>query len=275
MEKRTLLLSVCFTFVAAACSDTGDSASTSDKAVEMASLHEQEYARMRSAFCPAPPGQEAQGAIPTSGDLSVEPTKIFDNLYFVGNKASSSWALTTPEGIILIDAGFHYSVKETIVDGMEKLGLDPHDIKYVIVSHGHNDHFGGANYLQKTYGARIVMSEADWVHMVTWPQRGSPAPYPDKDIVVNDGDEVTLGGTGKETGDRHPKVGRGVLIGAGAKVLGNVRIGEGATIGAGSVVLDDVPPHVTVAGVPARVIGKSLSDEPALEMDQRLRTRPD
>jgi len=87
--------------------------------------------------------------------------------------------------------------------------------------------------------------------------------------------EVTLGGTGKETGDRHPKVGRGVLIGAGAKVLGNVRIGEGATIGAGSVVLDDVPPHVTVAGVPARVIGKSLSDEPALEMDQRLRTRPD
>lgn len=87
--------------------------------------------------------------------------------------------------------------------------------------------------------------------------------------------EVTLGGTGKETGDRHPKVGRGVLIGAGAKVLGNVHIGDGATIGAGSVVLDDVPPHTTVAGVPARVIGKSLSDEPALEMDQRLRTRPD
>ena len=195
MEKRALFLSVCITFIAAACSDTGDTAATSDKAAEMASLHEREYARMRSAFCPTPPGQEAQGAIPTSGDLSVEPTKIFDNLYFVGNKASSSWALTTPEGIILFDAGFHYSVKETIVDGLEKLGLDPHDIKYVIVSHGHNDHFGGANYLQKTYGARIVMSEADWVHMVTWPQKGSPAPYPDKDIVVNDGDEITLGGT--------------------------------------------------------------------------------
>ncbi len=79
--------------------------------------------------------------------------------------------------------------------------------------------------------------------------------------------EVTLGGTGKETGDRHPKVRRGVLIGAGAKVLGNIEIGTGAKIGAGSVVLRDVPPHTTVAGVPARVIGRCPVAEPALEMD--------
>ena len=82
--------------------------------------------------------------------------------------------------------------------------------------------------------------------------------------------EVTLGGTGKETGDRHPKVGRGVLICAGAKVLGNVRVGEGAKIGAGSVVLNDVPPHSTVAGVPAVVVGRPAVDKPALEMDARL-----
>ncbi len=82
--------------------------------------------------------------------------------------------------------------------------------------------------------------------------------------------EVTLGGTGKETGDRHPKVGRGVLIGAGAKVLGNVRIGEGAKIGAGSVVLEDVPPHVTVVGVPAKVVGHPAQPLPALDMDQRV-----
>ncbi len=195
MEKRALFLSVCIAALAAACSDTGDTAATSDATSIMASLHQQEYARMREAFCPTPPGQEAKGAIPASGDLSVEPARIFDNLYFVGNKASSSWALTTPEGIILIDAGFHYSVKETVVDGMEKLGLDPHDIKYVIVSHGHNDHFGGAKFLQETYGAHIVMSEADWQHMVTWPQKGSPAPFPDMDIVVHDGDEISLGGT--------------------------------------------------------------------------------
>lgn len=79
---------------------------------------------------------------------------------------------------------------------------------------------------------------------------------------------VTLGGTGKEHGDRHPKVGEGVLISAGAKILGNIRIGDGAKVGAGSVVLEDVPPHTTVAGVPAKVVGRPDTDQPALEMDQ-------
>jgi serine O-acetyltransferase (EC 2.3.1.30) len=82
--------------------------------------------------------------------------------------------------------------------------------------------------------------------------------------------EVTLGGTGKETGDRHPKIRRGVMIGAGAKILGNIVVGEGAKVGAGSVVLDDVPPHSTVAGVPARQVGRPDVDLPALSMDQRL-----
>lgn len=82
--------------------------------------------------------------------------------------------------------------------------------------------------------------------------------------------EVTLGGTGKQGGDRHPKVRKGVLIGAGAKVLGNVEIGEGAKIAAGSVVLKDVPPHCTVAGVPAKLIGRPMEEEPALEMQHRL-----
>ncbi len=82
--------------------------------------------------------------------------------------------------------------------------------------------------------------------------------------------EVTLGGTGKQGGDRHPKIRRGVMIGAGAKVLGNVVIGEGAKIGAGSVVLHDVPPHCTVAGVPARQVGYPSHALPALEMDQSI-----
>ena len=82
--------------------------------------------------------------------------------------------------------------------------------------------------------------------------------------------EVTLGGTGKQTGDRHPKVRHGVLIGAGAKVLGNVEIGAGAKIGAGSVVLDDVPSHVTVAGVPAQIVGRPDVEEPALEMNHQF-----
>ncbi|MDB5472761.1 MAG: cysE [Devosia sp.] len=79
---------------------------------------------------------------------------------------------------------------------------------------------------------------------------------------------VTLGGTGKSDQDRHPKIGNGVLIGAGAKVLGNIRIGDCSRIGAGSVVLKEVPPRVTVAGVPAKVIGEAGCAQPALVMDQ-------
>ncbi|WP_439102915.1 serine O-acetyltransferase [Congregibacter sp.] len=78
---------------------------------------------------------------------------------------------------------------------------------------------------------------------------------------------VTLGGTGKEHGNRHPKICDGVLISAGAKILGNICVGEGAKVGAGSVVLEPVPPHTTVAGVPAKVVGKPKSDQPALDMD--------
>ncbi len=78
---------------------------------------------------------------------------------------------------------------------------------------------------------------------------------------------VTLGGTGKEEADRHPKIGDGVLISAGAKILGNIRVGEGAKVGAGSVVLEEVPPHTTVAGVPAKIVGHPASAQPALEMD--------
>ena len=81
---------------------------------------------------------------------------------------------------------------------------------------------------------------------------------------------VTLGGTGNEQGDRHPKVRSGVLISAGAKVLGNIEIGCGAKIGAGSVVLNDVRPHTTVVGVPAREVGKCEAENPAQTMDQRL-----
>jgi len=82
--------------------------------------------------------------------------------------------------------------------------------------------------------------------------------------------QVTLGGTGKEVGDRHPKIRGGVLIGAGAKILGNIEVGEGAKVGAGSVVLDPVPAHCTVAGVPAQVVGRPPVEQPALEMDHRL-----
>jgi serine O-acetyltransferase len=81
---------------------------------------------------------------------------------------------------------------------------------------------------------------------------------------------VTLGGTGAERGDRHPKIGRGVLLGAGAKVLGNIQIGDYAKIASGSVVLKPVPPHCTAAGVPARLVNCPTGDQPAKSMDHTL-----
>jgi serine O-acetyltransferase len=81
---------------------------------------------------------------------------------------------------------------------------------------------------------------------------------------------VTLGGTGKVSGDRHPKIRKGVLLAAGAKIIGNIEVGEGAKVGAGSVVLQDVEPHTTVAGVPAKVVGRPGCESPALDMNHSL-----
>ncbi len=96
---------------------------------------------------------------------------------------------------------------------------------------------------------------------------GSTAVIGDNVSILQD---VTLGGTGKESGDRHPKIGDGVLIGAGAKILGNIEIGNCSRIAAGSVVLKAVPPKTTVAGVPARVVGEAGCSEPSRAMDQLL-----
>ena len=81
---------------------------------------------------------------------------------------------------------------------------------------------------------------------------------------------VTLGGTGKQRGDRHPKIGRGVLISVGAKILGNIKVGDDARIAAGSVVLHDVPKGATVAGVPAKVIRGPVAAHPSMSMDHFL-----
>jgi len=81
---------------------------------------------------------------------------------------------------------------------------------------------------------------------------------------------VTLGGTGNGVGKRHPKIGEGVLISSGAKILGDITVGDGAKVGAGSVVLESVPAHVTVAGVPAKVVGRPVEKSPSLSMDQKI-----
>ena len=129
---------------------------------------------------------------PPASAWHVEPAKVFDNLYFVGEKEYSAWAVTTSDGIILIDAIFHYSVDEQVVKGLTRLGLDPKTIKYVIVSHGHGDHAAGASLLQDRFNARIVLSAEDWDLMAR--DRGS-WPKPKRDMVATDGQKITLGDT--------------------------------------------------------------------------------
>jgi metallo-beta-lactamase class B len=126
------------------------------------------------------------------------PGQAFDNLYYVGANWVSAWALKTSDGIILIDALNNEAEAAALIEGgMRKLGLDPAQIRFVIVTHGHGDHYGGAQYLARKYKSRIVMSERDWRMTetrleFTTPLWGAP---PKRDIAVNDGDTVSLGDT--------------------------------------------------------------------------------
>jgi metallo-beta-lactamase class B len=124
----------------------------------------------------------------------AEPAKVFDNLYFVGGKLHSAWALTTRQGIILIDTIYPYNSEELIIGGMRKLGLDPKNIKYVLISHAHSDHIGGAEMLQTRYGSRVVMGGPDWDLVEKYPNRYKTM-APKRDIVANDGMKITLGDT--------------------------------------------------------------------------------
>ncbi len=153
-------------------------------------IREAQYASLRNMLCP---GQDT--APPAMTPTVAPPAQVFDNFYMLGETGTTAWALTTSEGIILFDAMFHYNVEETVADALVEVGLDPQDIRFVVISHAHNDHFGGAHYLQQTFGARIIMSVEDWEHMHTWPQLGSLAPFPDFDTAVRDGYTITLGDT--------------------------------------------------------------------------------
>ena len=124
----------------------------------------------------------------------AEPAKVFDNLYFVGGKLHSAWALTTKEGIILIDTIYPYNSEQLIIGGMQKVGLDPKNIKYVLISHAHGDHIGGAEMLQTRYGARVVMGGPDWDLVAKYPNRYKTM-APKRDIVATDGMKITLGDT--------------------------------------------------------------------------------
>ena len=140
------------------------------------------------------PGRDvAPGPAPDPMTYLTEPAKVFDNLYFVGTKFHSSWALTTSAGIILIDTLYEYASEDAIFGGLRKLGLDPRSVRIVIISHAHGDHVGGARLMQD-YGARVVMGEADW-EAIERSQNQYPNGKPQRDFVAVDGQKITLGDT--------------------------------------------------------------------------------
>lgn len=159
-----------------------------------------EYSGIVTRLCtaPTPPAPRPANAparpagAPARDTWYAKPVKVFDNLYFVGQTEYSAWALTTSDGIIIIDPIFDYSVEEEVVNGLKTLGLDPNNIKYVLISHAHADHVGGASYLQDRFNAKVIMSEADWTLL-----EGTRASWrkPRKELVATDGQKFTLGDT--------------------------------------------------------------------------------
>jgi metallo-beta-lactamase class B len=145
---------------------------------------------------PAPRGGgPAPRAVPDRATWYAKPYKVFDNLYFIGTRIHSAWALATNAGIIVIDTLFDYAIEPEMIEGMKTLGLDPRDIKYVLISHAHGDHDQGAALLQNRYGAKVVMGTADWDATL---QRAASAPggVPKREIAVGrEGLKLTLGDT--------------------------------------------------------------------------------
>jgi metallo-beta-lactamase class B len=149
----------------------------------------------------APPAAAGRGAArggaprqpgpPDPSTWHVEPVKVFDNLYFFGQSEYAVWAITTSQGIIVLDTIFDYSVEDEVVAGMKKLGLDPANIKYAVVSHAHPDHDGGAKYLQDHFGTRVIMSPADWDVL----DKRTNGTKPKRDMEATDGQKLTLGDT--------------------------------------------------------------------------------
>ena len=218
MRIRTVVAALTsFVCTGAYAQNQADAQAHLDRARELA----QSFVLPQRLLCGEPGGTVLSQAADVAEN--AEPTRVFDNLYYIGQKGVGAWAVTTSEGIILIDAIYTGTLETTLLPGFKKLGLDPSTVKYVMVTHGHGDHSGGAKYFQDKGDARIILSTADWdlLERPTAPGRGGgaggsgrggvvggsgrsgvavrPARVPDdkprRDLVGTDGQKLTLGDT--------------------------------------------------------------------------------
>jgi metallo-beta-lactamase class B len=143
-------------------------------------------------YCVAGNGR---GNSPSAPEL--EPVRLFDNVYAVGNSEATVYAIVTSQGIILIDSGYADRVETVVIPGLRKLGLDPANVKFILLGHGHADHFGGAQYFQEHYGTKVGTTAADWdvIDPASPPagQANSNQSRPKRDLVLAEGQTVTLG----------------------------------------------------------------------------------
>jgi metallo-beta-lactamase class B len=131
-------------------------------------------------------------------DPIIEPTKLFDNVYAIGNSGTTVYVIRTSAGLLMIDALNANQVESQLLPGFRKLGLDPAQVKTLLVAHGHADHFGGSAYFQEHFGTKVYVSKADWNVMENPPQRGragaaAPTPVPRHDGDITDREPIVLG----------------------------------------------------------------------------------
>ncbi len=156
-----------------------------DKAVKIAGT---QWAAQENFFCENP--------VPNRpNDPVIMPVKIFDNVYILGSTSTTIYAITTSEGIVLLDAGYPDQAETVLLPQLKKLGLDESKIKYVFLGHGHVDHYGASRYLQEKYGTHIVLSAADWDLVGTRRDgsKNSQQEAPKRDMVIADGQTMKIG----------------------------------------------------------------------------------
>ena len=148
------------------------------------------WAEEEHFFCEAPRPN-------SPNDPPIEPTRIFDNVYAIGDQGTVAYVVRTSAGLLMIDALAPADTQTKLLPGFQKLGLDPAMVKIIVVGHGHADHFGGTAYFQGHFGSKIYISDADWKLMEAPPARGrkggAPAPLPKHDQVLVEGQPVVLG----------------------------------------------------------------------------------
>jgi metallo-beta-lactamase class B len=150
-----------------------------------------EHLALFEALCAPAPGPTRLEPPPPVSERASAPAKAFDELFWVGEKDLSAWAVGGRRGLAVIDALFDDSVEPVLVSGLRALDLDPEAIKYVIVTHGHLDHYGGASRLQERYGSRVLVSAADRALIESPRSRG---PKPRRDLTAVDGQRLDVGG---------------------------------------------------------------------------------